>query len=149
MYKTLHNTYILILPWSLNLLQFFFSYFGKKLTTLLMTVILSYSLIIIRLILIPRVKIYMVVEPTTLHSNRGGGATLRSGWSQDHPNLNFFFYIYNNLKKFICLPFKKNLRTPSVFFFFFFYADKIKFCSIICFTFSRWMIAWLYTLKKM
>ena len=24
--------------------------------------------------------------------------------------------IYNNLKKFICLPFKKNLGTPSVFF---------------------------------
>ena len=61
-----------------------------------MTVILSYSLIIIRLILIPRVKIYMVVESTTLHSNRGGGVTLRTGWSQDHPNLNFFFYIYNN-----------------------------------------------------
>ena len=33
-----------------------------------------------------------------------------------------YIYIYNNLKIFICLPFKKNLGTPSVFF----YANKIK-----------------------
>ena len=32
------------------------------------------------------------------------------------PWLELFFFIYNNLKKFICLPFKKNLGTPSVFF---------------------------------
>ena len=45
-------------------------------------------------------------------------------------------FIYNNLKFFICLPFKKILGTPLVFFFFF-YANKIKFCSIICSTFKR------------
>ena len=33
--------------------------------------------------------------------------------------------------------------------FFFFWANKIKICSIICSTFSGWMIAWLYTLKEM
>ena len=35
------------------------------------------------------------------------------------PDLDFIYiyiYIYNNLKKFICLPFKKILGTPSVFF---------------------------------
>ena len=50
---------------------------------------------------------------------------------------NFFYKkIYNNLNFFICLPFKKNLKTLSVFIFIF-YANKIKFCSIICSTFSR------------
>ena len=40
--------------------------------------------------------------------------------------------MYTNLKKFICLPFKKNWEHLQ-----FFYANKIKFCSIICSTFSE------------
>ena len=46
-------------------------------------------------------------------------ATLRTGWSQNHlekKKKNIYIYIYNNLKNFICLPFKKILGTPSVFF---------------------------------
>ena len=42
-----------------------------------------------------------------------GSATLRTGWSQNHLKKKI---IYNNLKNFICLPFKKILGTPSVFF---------------------------------
>ena len=61
----------------------------------------------------------------------------------DHPDLKLYIYIYN-FKKFICLPFKKNCEHPQ-----FFYANKIKFCSIICSTFSKWMIAWLCILKEM
>ena len=74
-------------------------------------------------------------------------ATLRTGWSQNHLEKKkkyIYIYIYNNLKNFICLPFKKILGTFLVFF----YANKIKFWSIICSTFSGWMIAWLCTLKK-
>ena len=41
--------------------------------------------------------------------------------------------ICNNLKFFICLSLKKNFGTLSVFF----YANKIKFCSIICSTFKQ------------
>ena len=60
-----------------------------------------------------------------------GSATLRPGWSQDHPDLKKKI-IYNNLKKFSCLPFKKKFGNTLNFF----YANKIKFCSIICSTFS-------------
>ena len=46
-----------------------------------------------------------------------GGATLRTRWSQNHlEKKNIYIYIYNNLKNFICLPFKKILGTFSVFF---------------------------------
>ena len=45
-----------------------------------------------------------------------GGATLRTGWSQNHLEKKKNIYIYNNLKNFICLPFKKILGTFSVFF---------------------------------
>ena len=75
-----------------------------------------------------------------------GGAPLKSGGPSHlkvkvvpRPPWPNFFFIYNNLKKFICLPFKKNLETLSAFF----YANKIKFYSIICSIFSGWMIAWL------
>ena len=44
-----------------------------------------------------------------------GNATLRPGWSQDHPNLNL--YIYNNLKFFISLLFKKKFGNTLNFFF--------------------------------
>ena len=41
-----------------------------------------------------------------------GGATQRSGCSQKHHDLNFFFFfIYNNLNFFICVPLKKNRNT--------------------------------------
>ena len=69
--------------------------------------------------------------------NQSTGVVLPQGqdgpW--DHPDLKKKI-IYNNLKIFICLPFKKILGTPSVFFFFF-NANKIKFCSIICSTFKQ------------
>ena len=39
-----------------------------------------------------------------------GGATQRSGCSQEHPDLKLFF-LYNNLIFFICLPLKKNRNT--------------------------------------
>ena len=51
---------------------------------------------------------------------------LMQGWSE------IFFYIYNNLKKFIFLPFKKKFGNTLNFF----YDNKIKFYSIICSTFS-------------
>ena len=69
-----------------------------------------------------------------IYECKQGRCHLRPGWSQDHPDLKFTsLFIYNNLKFFICLPFKKNLKTSSVFF----YANKIKFCSIICSIFSE------------
>ena len=64
---------------------------------------------------------------------------LMQGWSE------IFLYIYNNLKKFICLPFKKNFGNTLNFF----YGNKIKSYSIICSTFSGWMIVWFGTFKEM
>jgi len=59
----------------------------------------------------------------------------RPGWSQDRPDLKKKkIYIYNNLKFFICLPFKKKFENTFKFSFF---INKIKFCSIICSTFKQ------------
>ena len=62
-----------------------------------------------------------------------GGATLRAGWSQDHPDLKKkYIYIYNK-KKLFKYPLKKNFGNTLNFF----YTNKIKFCSIICSTFKQ------------
>ena len=76
-----------------------------------------------------------------------GDATLRARWSQDHLSWNFFFFfIYIIiLKKIYLSTFQKKFENTLNFF----YVNKIKFCFIICSTFSGWMIAWLCTLKKM
>ena len=64
---------------------------------------------------------------------------LRPPWTEF-----FYFFVYNNLKFLFVYPSKNILETPSVFF----YANKIKFCFVICSIFNRWMIAWLCTLKE-
>ena len=45
-----------------------------------------------------------------------GSATLRPRSTLTWKKKKIYIYIYNNLKFFICLPFKKNLETPSVYF---------------------------------
>ena len=70
---------------------------------------------------------------------------LRVGWSQDHPDLKkkkkkkkkyIYIYIYNknnNNKQLFEYPLKKKYwEHPQ-----FFYANKIKFYSIICSTFKQ------------
>ena len=57
------------------------------------------------------VQSFQTNEDFGLTNQPSGSATLRPGTT-----LTWIFFLYNNLKFFICLPFKKDLKTPLIFF---------------------------------